>query len=592
MKWTVPVVVLLSFLVVVSTVRGDALELRSGGKISGEIEAETPDEVVIRTSVGVIRVGRSEIVRILRTSNPAPDSREPLPSDGTEQTGPRLRIKGVRPGVTPVATRGHLVLAMERGGLTTVDVSTGLKPAEFIVNPRLGPVTGLAADSGAIYITTKEGAVARIDRVNGRALWTTPLGSRVFGAPLLHRRWVFLVVPGRGLLSLESSTGVIRSTLPLDIEPDTPLVPAGAGVAIGGTDGRLLLISGDGREILSTIETSSRWFGRPPAVTLNRVAVAGKGKLLLIPLVQGTSAREAAIGLMHHPLAADPSRVYCELMGTLTALTPLTGRVMWRATETGEVGRLTIGRTEILVTTSDGHLCAVSLGGGKTLWSVGLGAQGTCPPLQVAGRVAVVTERGECQILDPSNLPPDEDPVAEVVPAEVPKGRFRSPDGYSIEMPRGWMVSKRLSKGRASVGLKPSEVGARKRFQGISEADLSELLQSGHVLIRVIPAGGESSSDLALGYLMEEQSHAREGNYRLGPPSITKSLMGGREWTQVDFSVDQEVPGGSRTLHKRSLVERLPNDRAVWIELLAPEASREECLEDLERLVASFVMEE
>lgn len=554
----------------------DEVVLKSGGRFSGEIESVTDEEVVILTDIGRMRFARALVEEIHRDDDEA---------EGPSGTAAEVRvtIPDVRADVAPAVAGARVVLARREGGVTAFAADTGEEA--WSSNEGGTGICGVAADPGGVYVATTEGTVFRLNPTNGERLWIAGTGRSIEGAPLLFRRGVFVFGPGAGLFGIESATGLLRGLLEIATTLDTPLAVAGSHVAAGDRDGRLLVMNADGTELTAVAETNTPWGGRPLATSLGGVALGGGQTLTVFDTDAGRVAREFPVpGLAGQPLAADAGRAYVLEGGVLAARDLVTGRSVWRNETVGGIARLGEMAGALLATTADGKLLALSIGDGRTRWSLDLPAPASGEPVVAGELVWVVTTDGECVVCapgtgaapakagSPSATTPEAAPATapEPEPTPVAAGRtIHSPDGYRVDIPKGWEFSENLTRGSVSLGLRMEE-----RAAGGAAAAEASLLRS--MTIAVGPAGEDDPLDR----LVEESKNLGFAAERLPGES------GG--WRQVRLTRAAEDLLPSRD---RRAAVRTEGDRVFRVELTAP-AERERNAEEAWRTVlGTFAVE-
>jgi len=596
------VALLLAFAIALPA-RADEVVLKSGDSVVGRIVEENEKEVVIETDLGRMRLGRDVIKEIRRGERAGPEETAEGPKRGAKLA---WRVSDVAPGIRPVGVGPLLLVVWAKGGVSALDPENGtLKWTALEANTT---ITGICADSSGAYVATSKGEVMRIDLRAGRegsVMWRTGFRGAVRGAPLLHRRGIFVFVPGRGLYGIDSANGKIRGLLELDLELDTPLASIAGEIAAGDAQGRVLLFGKKGTELPAAVETPGRWNGRELATSLRNLLLASDEKLTVYDPVAGKVVRHLPVpGLLAQPFAGDATRAFVEVDGALTGLNPQTGRILFQATELGRVTHLTVTGTSLLATTADGDLVSISPANGKVNWRTRLRSPGVCAPLLVGGRAVVLTEEGAVEAHVETDEPQPDPPAgaAERGPAPEEAGTrvVHSPDGYSAAVPDSWEVSEDVTRGTVSIGLRPR--ADAERFAGAEELARRSLELTGKLAVLVTPMTEETAQELGLRYLENERREAKEAGYETEKRTVKTVTVGEEKWDQVSLEqiyaeateskeVEGETIPAEKRFLKRAFFRSLDSKRRIWVELRCPIEFAEAAAKDLEALTASIFPE-
>ncbi|MHC4471411.1 MAG: outer membrane protein assembly factor BamB family protein, partial [Planctomycetota bacterium] len=517
----------------------DEVVLHSGARLTGTIEVLNDKEVVIRTELGRMSFARSLVKEVRRgeeAGSEQPGSDRPA-SGVTAQLA--WSVRGVVPEHRPAAAGSAVALGRRAGGVVLVATEDGSPVWESSVGSTR--ISGITADPGGVYLATTVGDVVRLNPKTGRVMWQTRLAVPLGGPPHLHRRGVFVVSPGRGLIGIESATGAARGLLQLEERLATPLASVGPHLLAGDESGRLLDFGKSGTLVQTGLETVGNQKGRALAVGSRTVAVAARDRLVVYSPEKGKVVLESPIaGLRSPPLAADSSRAYVELGGVLTAVDLRTGRVLFRASALGRVERLTATSTRLLAALADSRLASLHPANGRVRWTVPLPSRPAAPPLLIGDLTLVLCEDGTCRAYrevagapSPSGPAPTPPPEG---PADAASARVHSPEGFTVEVPRGWVVSENATRAMVALGLRPVAEVARFRDAGATELDRRAFELSCHIALIVSPLTGGTDEQLAKRFLSERRAAAEGKGVQVASSSTRALKIGGRSWTEVKIT--------------------------------------------------------
>jgi hypothetical protein len=187
-------------------------------------------------------------------------------------------------------------------------------------------------------------------------------------------------------------------------------------------------------------------------------------------------------GLLTHPLGADPVRAFVSLGGGTAAVDLRTGRVLWRNETAGRPTHLVVDGPRLVATTTGERLVVLSPADGRILSVADLGAGATSAPLLFGERILAVTADGNGLCFEPGSAPPPPEPRgSEPV-------TFRSPDGYRLALPEGWVVYEPSIRADISVALRPGTTAPL--FAGLDATERGLLATVTEIAVRVLPAPG------------------------------------------------------------------------------------------------------
>jgi len=563
----------------------DEVELHSGTVFTGTVEKETETEVVLRTDLGAMTIRKSRIKEIRRTgggNGPATPGAPAAPP-----AAKAFSLDGVNPAVLPVVAGKTVFAVMKDGRVGAYAIPDGRRRWRSDVGR--GKITGLAADSGALYLVTNDGHAARLNPSTGQVVWIANAGGAFAGAPLVFRRGLFAFQPNGGIVGIETADGKVRGRLGLPVVLDTPLGAAGDSIVFGTTGGLLMSVGEDGKKLGGAFETGTRWRGRGLASWLRTVTVASKEKIVSFETDrQKVTKRVPVAGLTSHPFAADATRVYVELAGALAALNIVNGRIAWRSYDVPRVLAMTVEARRLFVTTADDTVAAVSRMDGRLLWESPLGGRAASPPIPGGGTVLVALRDGRLRSYSGTDSPVPE-PGREPPRPPAPVARtLHSPDGYSLTVPAGWSPSENATAGAVSLGFRPDAGSPRFDLESATERDLRLLEVTTYLAVLVTPAPDTSIEAQAKRYLSEEKAAAAQGEYGIESAAIDNVKLGSKQWTRVSLEqvVARDMLKG--TFRKVALVRPLSGGQNVWVELKVPTRFMKIGIEDLTALATSL----
>lgn len=212
-------------------------------------------------------------------------------------------------------------------------------------------VTGLAAGSGWILVTTAEESATRlhcVDGVTGRVAWSRDLPDALASTPCVTADSVFVAHDPMGLVAYDLADGSVRLDVGPDIRSRTQSASWAVGDAIPAHDQTVLLACSEGIVVASStteliaVATSSGsvvWRSEPGSIERHvirgdSVYVAGMdGSMRRIDLRTGRTVWEFPTGQDEevHPLVAEDVVLLITGDGELCALGTHDGAVRWRA---------------------------------------------------------------------------------------------------------------------------------------------------------------------------------------------------------------------------------------------------------------------
>lgn len=266
---------------------------------------------------------------------------------------------------TPVLDNEQVYVGVHRGFFYAVGKKRGKKRWTFETK---GPVHAEAAvtDSGVIAGDTK-GFVYKLGKEKGDLLWQASLHAEILSKPFVREGHVYVVTADKSLFALDEANGQILWSRPVSdrdigftMRGTADIVPAGEGMVIGYSDGRLAAHDPrDGRVVWE------RQLGRR------------------FEEFHDVDATLAVIGSKGYVTTAD---------GAFFLLDPENGEVLQRR-EGGHVNDIVAG-PPYLYMASHGLLYCFRLEDGELLWEQDLDAAELSKPVIYGDWMAVAAAKG------------------------------------------------------------------------------------------------------------------------------------------------------------------------------------------------------
>lgn len=218
-----------------------------------------------------------------------------------------------------------------------------------------GPVAAqvtVAADEATLYASTLGGSVVALARADGSKRWSTSLGDRVYGTPLVDDGGIYVGTDAKKLVAL-NPRGEIVFRIETDGDADTGAATANDGTIVFSA-GRAVYAARRGGDLAWRWTAKSKVF-TAPAVTADGLVIVGSQDHRVYALrPNGTVAWNVDLGadVDGSPAIADDGSIY---VGTDAGEVVKVGEggIAWRARVGGFVrGSLSISRTgDVLVGT-------------------------------------------------------------------------------------------------------------------------------------------------------------------------------------------------------------------------------------------------
>ncbi|HEX7403714.1 MAG TPA: outer membrane protein assembly factor BamB [Usitatibacter sp.] len=144
----------------------------------------------------------------------------------------------------PVSQGGQVYAAAADGTVSVFDEDTGRVAAKFDAKKKLS--AGLEVGDGKIIAATSKGEVVALD-MNGKGLWTSPVGGEVIAPPAIGSNVVVVRVTDGRILGLSSNDGkrkwvFQRAMPPLLLRSEAGVLAVGRDVVAGYPNGKLLAL--------------------------------------------------------------------------------------------------------------------------------------------------------------------------------------------------------------------------------------------------------------------------------------------------------------------------------------------------------------
>jgi outer membrane protein assembly factor BamB len=277
---------------------------------------------------------------------------------------------------------------------------------------------------GDTVVFAEEDAVYALRLSDGRLLWrrsfTVPRAA--LWSTMVYGLWggrgtvaalVGQASPGARLVSLDAATGAVRWTLPLSRQGVT-----GTVTPIG--DGGLAMVLGGGSLAVADLGTGGLRWSRPGQFLPGPVAVGG----VLVAAVSGAGSTGSSFGSVsgydtatgrllwtRRGIPAQPQLqvvagrliVYTNTQNIsprpavwpVTALSPATGRTLWRAATAGPVGAVSASTGGVAVSSTDpDELYLIDPVTGRVRWHRASEVNSTATPLVTGTGVVYVSDSG------------------------------------------------------------------------------------------------------------------------------------------------------------------------------------------------------
>lgn len=275
----------------------------------------------------------------------------------------------------------------------------------------LGDALGVTFARKLLFTAHKNGRIQAFSITDGESAWTVNAPEKFSGSPVLCCTWsddAILVAPfeSSNVIGYSIRDGSERWRIPND-EKGTRLPGAIAGMTVGYDalvyaatyNGWLVALSPFDGSIRWQIEFKDQRFWDAPVVSNAGVYLVNREAGVVFAIDRTKQARiwerKIEAGIAHNALiSGDSTYVIVPSPKQLTALSPLTGEVLWTAPTQHDVAGIAGDWGGVYLTSYSGHIYAFNVQDGvlrwQTRWEKGVNA----PPLTDGRRVLIADGEG------------------------------------------------------------------------------------------------------------------------------------------------------------------------------------------------------
>ena len=232
--------------------------------------------------------------------------------------------------VEPFVDSTVALLCSSAGDLTAVALDTGTQRWATRVNgaPGVAPVS----DGAVGVVVDRTGNVTAFDVTSGRAFWNATLQVPCWSPPAMLGDFVFVGTDGSEFVCLDRATGRIRWRLPVGAAVRARLVVADPVVVVTASDGRVFAVEARTGRPRWAFRVGGAVTGGPVLFGDGLFVPTAGGEVVQVALWTGAAGwRYRLEGPVTTPLCADSTSVYASSGTSVSALSPSTGQLEWRA---------------------------------------------------------------------------------------------------------------------------------------------------------------------------------------------------------------------------------------------------------------------
>lgn len=243
-----------------------------------------------------------------------------------------------------------------------------------------GVAGGVAADGDRVYAGTVEGAVVALDRGDGHELWRFQAPSAIASAPTVANDLLLVVTLDNRTIALNAATGARRWH---HAAPAESLVVMGAATPVVA-DGQVYVGYSSG-EVFALEQNRGE-----PLWAENLTVARGRSEL---EMLQDVDAAVVVAG----------SRLFAvNHQGRMTALDRRNGGRLWQQTVSAVRTPLLVDNKVLFVSETTGHLTAIQAEDGAVLWRTLLTDALLTAPVAFHGELLVADSEGRLFALEPN----------------------------------------------------------------------------------------------------------------------------------------------------------------------------------------------